>query len=220
MAQWIYNFGNGQADGDGAMKTLLGGKGAGLAQMTALGLPVPPGFTLTTEACAFYFSSGQQWPEELRGQLNAALEVLERRTERSLGSDSAPLLVSVRSGAAVSMPGMMDTVLNLGLNDVTVEALARQSSNPVFAWDSYRRFVQMFGDVVLGIHYTRFAKAQEAFCGDTNPSELDVDQLKQLTMAFQKVVADAGATFPQDPREQLEAAINAVFKSYNSHRAR
>ncbi|TNE89137.1 MAG: pyruvate, phosphate dikinase [Deltaproteobacteria bacterium] len=231
MSEWIYSFGDGVADGDGTMKSLLGGKGAGLAQMTALGLPVPPGFTITTAACSHYFGHGQAWPETLSSELDAALAKLEGRVGRKLGDASDPLLVSVRSGAAVSMPGMMDTVLNLGLNDETVQGLANQSANARFAWDSYRRFVQMFGDVVLGIHYTRFARAQKAFIeqlaaegkvdsSEANPSDLDVAQLTELTRIFQQVVADAGSEFPQEPKAQLAAAIDAVFKSYNSHRAR
>jgi pyruvate,orthophosphate dikinase len=220
MAKWIYAFADGKADGTGKMKALLGGKGAGLAEMTNLGLPVPPGFTITTEACTFFFRNGEQWPEGLQEELATALAALEASTKRGLGDPASPLLVSVRSGAAQSMPGMMDTILNLGLNDQTVEALGNQSGNPWFAWDSYRRFVQMFSDVVLGIHYTRFHRVQEEKYGTKPASELTVDELRQLVKAFQAVVAESGQEFPQEPHEQLRLAINAVFASYNTHRAR
>ena len=218
--RWIYSFANGEADGSAELKPLLGGKGAGLAEMTRLGLPVPPGFTITTSACTWFFSHGECWPDGLAAQLEKAIDALEAATGKQLGCTHDPLLVSVRSGAAVSMPGMMDTVLNLGLNDASCAALAARSGNPAFAWDSYRRFVQMFGDVVLGIHYTRFSKVEEAFCGDRAVADLDVDGLKALTGRLQGVITEYGHTFPQEPREQLRLAIDAVFKSYNSHRAR
>jgi len=218
--RWTYSFGAGSADGDGADKALLGGKGAGLAQMTKLGLPVPPGFTITTAACTWFFQNSEQWPAGLMDQINGAITLLESQMERSFGSTQAPLLVSVRSGAAVSMPGMMDTVLNLGLNDKTVEALARQSENPRFAWDSYRRFVQMFGDVVLGVHYTRFSQVERKFCGDRTLESLSVDDLKLLVPKLKAVISESGFAFPEDPRAQLVESVNAVFRSYNSHRAR
>ena len=218
--KWTYFFGNGNAEGKGDMKALLGGKGAGLAEMTGLGLPVPAGFTVTTEACSWFFEHDRQWPEGLDTQIHEAVARLESETGKAFGDVAAPLLVSVRSGAAVSMPGMMDTVLNLGLNDETVVALANNSGNAKFAWDSYRRVVQMFGDVVLGIHFTRFSKAQEAFCGDRRVEDLNAAELETLTGELKSVIAQAGHDFPQDPREQLTLAINAVFNSYNSHRAR
>jgi len=218
--KWTYFFGKGAAEGDGSMKPILGGKGAGLAEMTHLGLPVPAGFTVTTEACSWFFSHDRAWPETLASQVEAAVGRLERETGKRFGDSSEPLLVSVRSGAAVSMPGMMDTVLNLGLNDDTVQALAERSGNPAFAWDSYRRFVQMFGDVVLGIHYTRFSKAQEAFCDGEQVCDLDASQLEALTGVLKDVIGQAGHDFPQEPKEQLRLAIDAVFTSYNSHRAR
>ena len=218
--KWIYAFGNGEADGDGKQKVLLGGKGAGLAEMTNLGLPVPPGFTVSTEACAFFFKNNEQWPPGLEAEFDRALVVLEQRAKKTFGDRKVPLLVSVRSGAAASMPGMMDTILNLGLNDETVLGLAEQSGNPWFAWDSYRRFVQMFGDVVLGIHYTRFHRAQEDKFGQKPVSELSVEDLQALVAAFQKVIVDSGQKFPQDPAEQLRVSVNAVFASYNTHRAR
>ena len=218
--RWIYGFGDGEADGDGTMKPLLGGKGAGLAEMSLLGMPVPPGFTITTEVCNAYFAEDGAWPEGFREELAASLAVLEGRTGRSFGDPARPLLVSVRSGSPVSMPGMMDTVLNLGLNDATVEGLAAESEDPHFAWDAYRRFVQMYGDVVLGIHYTRFARAQEEFVGDRLPTDLSVEELRALTARLKAVVTQAGQPFPEDPAEQLEHAINAVFRSFNTHRAR
>ena len=219
MSRWIHSFETAVDAGAGADKALLGGKGAGLAEMTRLGLPVPPGFTITTEACTAFFSSSEAWPEGLEAELDAAVTALEERTGRQFGSTEAPLLVSVRSGAAVSMPGMMDTVLNLGLNHDTTEALARATGNPRFAWDSYRRFVQMFGDVVLGIHYTRFHRVQEAFLEGRNLEDLDAEGLQALSQRLEAEVSEIDA-FPTDPRQQLRFAIDAVFRSYNSHRAR
>ena len=218
--KWTYFFGNGAAEGNSSMKALLGGKGAGLAEMVNLGLPVPPGFTVTTEACSWFFSNGREWPAGLEEQLVTSVKALESATGKTFGDANDPLLVSVRSGAAVSMPGMMDTVLNLGLNDETVLALVKKSGNAQFAWDSYRRFVQMFGDVVLGIHYTRFSKAEAAFCNGRELADLNGDELKELTGLLQGVIAQSGHEFPQDANDQLRLAINAVFNSYNSHRAR
>ncbi len=227
-SRWIHSFaqpasGEPTASSTGAPvldKALLGGKGAGLTEMTRLGLPVPPGFTITTRACTHFFQNGEQWPAELQGELDAALAELETAAGKKFGDRKDPLLVSVRSGAAVSMPGMMDTILNLGLNDQTVLALAEASGNAKFAWDSYRRFITMFGDVVLGIHYTRFSRAEEEICKGRNPSDLSAEELSKLTGQLQEVVRDFGHAFPQDPREQLRFAIDAVFRSYNSHRAR
>ncbi len=216
----VYRFGGGTADGRGDMKDLLGGKGAGLAEMTSLGLPVPPGLTITTAVCRHYFQSGQSWPAGLEDELTQALRFVEAETGKVLGDPDNPLLVSVRSGAAVSMPGMMDTVLHLGLNDTTVEGLARRSGNPRFAWDSYRRFVAMFGDVVLGIHYTRFARVMDKLRGEREEQDLSVDELKALVAALKQVIVDAFGTFPEDPEEQLRLAINAVFRSFNTPRAR
>jgi pyruvate,orthophosphate dikinase len=216
--RWIHPFANGKAStGD---KELLGGKGYGLAEMTRLGLPVPPGFTITTHACTWFFQHDEKWPETLASELDAAVAVLEGAVGKKLGDAKNPLLVSVRSGAAQSMPGMMDTILNLGLNDVTVQGLAEGSGNPRFAWDSYRRFVTMFGDVVLGIHYTRFARAEEEICKGRPTSELEPAELAKLVAALQAVMLENGHTIPQDPREQLKYSIDAVFRSYNSHRAR
>jgi len=217
--RWIYAFDQ-RREGPGSDKQVLGGKGEGLAEMTRLGLPVPPGFTLTTAACTWFFQHGEQWPASLEGELDAAVAALEARAGKRLGDPRDPLLVSVRSGAAVSMPGMMDTILNLGLNDQTVLALAEASGDPRFAWDSYRRFVTMFGDVVLGIHYTRFSRAEEELSGGRPLAELPVDAFAKLVEGLQEVVREAGHAFPQDPRQQLRMAIDAVFRSYNSHRAR
>ena len=218
--RYVYRFGGGAADGRVDMKPLLGGKGAGLAEMTNLGLPVPPGFTITTEACGFFFASGEDWPDTLWDDVVESISVVEAQTGKSFGSADNPLLFSVRSGAAVSMPGMMDTVLNLGLNDATTEGLARRSGNPRFAWDSYRRFIGMFGDVVLGIHYTRFARVLDQHRKGAEESELTVDQLKALVADLKEVVADNYGEFPSDPHDQLRLAINAVFRSFNTPRAR
>jgi pyruvate,orthophosphate dikinase len=229
MSTWVHPFTSTDVPTDrAARKALLGGKGSGLTEMTAMGLPVPPGFTLTTHACVWFFEHGESWPAgadgDLAAQIEAALADLESRTGKRLGDPSRPLLVSVRSGAPVSMPGMMDTVLNLGLNDTTVAALAVGTGRPRFAWDSYRRFVEMFGDVVLGIHYTQFSRATADFsrqhCQGVEPSEMTAEQLEALTGHLRDVIARHGLAFPQDPREQLKLAINAVFRSYNSHRAR
>jgi len=216
---FVYSFGDGKADGNATMKPLLGGKGANLAEMTNLGLPVPPGFTITTEVCGLFFAQGG-WPSGLQDEVDAALAALEGRVGKKFGDPDRPLLVSVRSGAAVSMPGMMDTILNLGLNDVTVEGLARASGDPRFAWDSYRRFVTMYGDVVLGIHYTRFHRVEEEILGTRAFNDLDSAELKSFVMRLKAVITDAGQVFPEDPREQLKHAIDAVFGSYNTHRAR
>ena len=220
--QWVYGFGDKSLPTGSDIKALLGGKGAGLATMTRMGLPVPPGFTISTEACTWFFANGQQWPEGLVGQVNQALVALEAEVGKELADEANPLLVSVRSGAAVSMPGMMDTVLNLGLNDVTVSGLASRSGDARFAWDSYRRFIQMFGDVVLGIHYTQFSRVERGFCStaEKEMTDLDADELKALCDLLKKVIDEVGQAFPQDPREQLRLAIDAVFRSYNSHRAR
>ena len=214
MGTWIKTF----AD-DGSVEE-LGTKGHGLSAMMRLGLPVPPGFTITTPTCAAFFAEGEQWPEGLDAELDEAIEQLERATGRTFGDTSDPLLVSVRSGAVVSMPGMMDSVLDLGLNAETTEALARRTGDARFAWDSYRRFVQLFGDVVLGIHYTRFSRAQKMVLGSQSLESLDAEGMKRVALALEDVVAQHGHAFPKDPRDQLKYAIDAVFRSYNSHRAR
>lgn len=218
--KFVYSFGNGQAEGRSDMKQVLGGKGAGLAEMTNLGLPVPPGFTISTAACSHFFSNEESWPETLDGEVQRALSMVETQTGKTFGDPGNPLLFSVRSGAAVSMPGMMDTVLNLGLNDTVVEGLAQATGNARFAWDSYRRFVTMFGDVVLGIHYSRFARAGDKLRGTREEKDLSIEELKALVTALKQVIIDNFGSFPSDPRDQLRLAINAVFKSFNTPRAR
>ena len=172
MSTLIYNFGDNTADGGAELKHLLGGKGANLGEMSRLGLPVPPGFTITTEVCTRFFANGGEWVDGLADNIETSMQALEERTGRQFGSSTNPLLVSVRSGAPVSMPGMMDTILNLGLNDETVEGLATQTGNARFAYDAYRRFVKMFGDVVLGIHYALFNRAETDFKRGKSDSEI------------------------------------------------
>jgi pyruvate,orthophosphate dikinase len=218
LARYVYDF----TEGDKDQKDLLGGKGANLAEMTKLGLPVPPGFTITTEACREYLAQGSE-PGELRVQLTTALRQLEDAIGRRLGDRHDPLLVSVRSGAKFSMPGMMDTVLNIGLNDASVKGLAEVSGNERFAWDSYRRLLQMFGKTVLEMPGEVFADALDkakAAKGVANDLELDVDDLKGLVGLFKQAILDhSGAEFPQHPREQLDLAVRAVFNSWNTDRA-
>ncbi|MBL8804920.1 MAG: pyruvate, phosphate dikinase [Planctomycetes bacterium] len=224
---WVYRFGDGAADGDRSMGELLGGKGANLAEMCRMGLPVPPGFTLSTEVCAYYYAHGRSYPRGLAQQVDAALAALERSLGKRFGATENPLLVSVRSGARVSMPGMMDTVLNLGLNDTTVEALARASGNARFAWDAYRRFVQMYADVVLGLKAVHadvspFSAALDELKrerGVREDTQLTADDLRELVRRFKALVAEHGHSFPDDPREQLWGAIGAVFGSWMNDRA-
>ena len=221
--KWVYFFGAGQTEGRADMKNLLGGKGANLAEMANLGIEVPPGFTITTEACNEFYRRGKQWPEGLEEQVKENLRKLEQAMGRRFGDPNNPLLVSVRSGARVSMPGMMDTVLNLGLNDVTVQGLARQSNNERFAYDSYRRFIQMYGDVVLGVPRHLFEERLEAkkkARGVTEDPQLTAQDLKELVEEFKEIVRQQkGQDFPSDPWEQLRGAINAVFNSWNNPRA-
>ncbi|MFN8037264.1 MAG: pyruvate, phosphate dikinase [Acidimicrobiia bacterium] len=218
--KYVYAF----EEGSKEQKYLLGGKGANLAEMTNLGLPVPPGFTITTEACNAYMDRDEQLPEGLLDEVDAALAALEGKMGKRLGDGGDPLLVSVRSGAPFSMPGMMDTVLNLGLNDASVRGLAKQTGNERFAYDSYRRFVQMFGKIVLDVKAERFEEALEDLVTDAevrNETELSPEQLRGLVGAFKGIVkADAGVDFPNEPKEQLRYAIEAVFKSWNGRRAR
>ncbi|GAA2452165.1 pyruvate, phosphate dikinase [Streptomyces mauvecolor] len=217
--KFVYDFTEGNRD----LKDLLGGKGANLAEMTNLGLPVPPGFTITTEACKVYLESGDE-PAELRDEVGAHLDALQQTMGKKLGQADDPLLVSVRSGAKFSMPGMMDTVLNIGLSDESVAGLAQQSGDERFAWDSYRRLIQMFGKTVLGVDGELFeealddAKAAKKVTVDT---DLDAGDLKKLVKQFKKIVkAEAGRDFPQDPREQMDLAIRSVFESWNTDRAK
>jgi pyruvate,orthophosphate dikinase len=218
--QFVYRFGEEKTEGDASMKPLLGGKGAALAEMCNLGLPVPPGFTITTDACVHFFGNEDQWPNSLWPEVLEGLKEVERATGKGFGDPDNPLLVSVRSGAPVSMPGMMDTVLNLGLNDITVAGLAKKSGNPRFAYDSYRRFITMFGDVVLGIHYTRFARAADQVRQGREEADLSVDELKTLITTLKAVIEEGHGHFPEHPQDQLRLAINAVFRSFNTPRAR
>ncbi|HVQ89407.1 MAG TPA: pyruvate, phosphate dikinase [Mycobacteriales bacterium] len=218
MPKFVYDFAEGNKD----LKDLLGGKGANLAEMTNLGLPVPPGFIISTEACKAYLDSGSE-PAALSAEVTEHLTVLERAMGKTLGDPSDPLLVSVRSGAKFSMPGMMETVLNIGLNDESVRGLAAQAGNERFAWDSYRRLIQMFGKTVLGIdgeHFEEAIDAAKTAKGTSNDLDLDADDLHGIVDQFKKIVVDhAGRDFPQEPREQMDLAVRAVFNSWNAPRA-
>ena len=218
-----YFFAEGQAEGNAKMKNILGGKGANLAEMTALGLPVPAGFTISTEVCQSFFDAGEKLPAEVLAAVDEALTRLEAVTGKKMGSSSMPLLVSVRSGARASMPGMMDTILNLGLNDQTVEVLAKASGNPRFAWDAYRRFLQMYSNVVMGMNGSFLEVILEDLKHDKgykNDTDMTAEDLKGLVSKYKKNIAEhTGASFPMDPREQLLGAISAVFKSWNTPRA-
>ena len=224
MTKWVYRFGAGSAEGEAAMKELLGGKGANLAEMSGLGLPVPPGFTITTEACNAYTQAGDQYPEGLEAEVKAAITHLEGLIDRGFGDAARPLLVSVRSGARASMPGMMDTVLNLGLNDETVQGLAKLSGDERFAFDSYRRFITMYSDVVLGVGHDIFEEILETFKEDegyTLDTELSAEDWKTLVVRYKQAVEDhLDRAFPQDPAEQLWGAIGAVFGSWMNQRAK
>src|SRR6202171_2698009 len=217
--KWVYLF----REGSGDQKDLLGGKGAGVAEMTRAGMPVPPGFTITTEACREYYARGHKVPEGLWEQAETALGQVEEQTGKHLGDPRNPLLVSVRSGAKFSMPGMMDTVLNLGLNPETLEGLAKLTNDRRFALDAYRRFIQMFGKIVLGIDAEKFEKrlelAKEKGKVKTD-AELKHDQLEKLLKEFKDVILkESGKPFPDDPLDQLRASIEAVFSSWNNKRA-
>ena len=219
MKKWVYEFHEGNAD----MRPLLGGKGANLAEMTNLGLPIPNGFTVTTEACTDYYTQGKQISQEIQDQIFAALAVLEQQRGKKFGDESDPLLVSVRSGARASMPGMMDTILNLGLNDVSVEGFAKKTGNPRFAYDSYRRFIQMFSDVVMEMSKSFFegilTEIKEAK-GAKYDTDLTADDLKEVIARYKAIYAEKmGAEFPQDPKVQLMEAVKAVFRSWDNPRA-
>src|SRR5262247_3338636 len=226
-AKHVYLFGNKKADCDGSMKPLLGGKGANLAEMTRIGLPVPPGFTITTEVCTYYYAHKKTYPKELQKQMEAGVANMEKIMGTKFGSTSGmPLLVAVRSGARDSMPGMMDTILNLGLNDQTVVALVKATGNERFAWDCYRRFIQMYGDVVLGVQkqpnedHEPFEVVigqlkEERYHEDIDDTKLSVSDMKELVTRFKKLVNErTGKQFPNDPWEQLYGSIGAVFGSW------
>lgn len=223
MTKWVYSFGDGSAEGSAEMRNLLGGKGANLAEMCTLGLPVPPGFTINTDVCTAYYDHDKTFPDGLKEQVSEALEKIEKTLDKKFGCSDNPLLVSVRSGARASMPGMMDTVLNLGLNDISVEGLAAQSNNPRFAYDSYRRFIQMYSDVVLGVDHYNFEEIldlKKREKGVVNDTELDDNDLKEIVDLFKEEVKKiSGQSFPQDPHEQLWGAISAVFNSWMNQRA-
>ncbi|HEY8875016.1 MAG TPA: PEP/pyruvate-binding domain-containing protein, partial [Stellaceae bacterium] len=223
MTKWVYSFGGGAAEGRADMKDLLGGKGANLAEMSNLALPVPPGFTITTEVCTHFYEREKTYPPELKKEAGAALAAVERAIGAKFGDPKKPLLVSVRSGARASMPGMMDTVLNLGLNDRTVEGLARESGDERFAYDSYRRFLQMYGQVVLGIehhHFEELIENHKLESGALLDTELDAADWRAIVAGFKDVVAaQTGKPFPQDVHEQLWGAIGAVFGSWMNARA-
>jgi pyruvate, orthophosphate dikinase len=223
MGKWVYAFGGGKAEGRAGMRNLLGGKGAGLAEMAHLGVPVPPGFTITTEVCTYFYQNGKTYPKELKAKVDAALAEVGRITGKKFGDGENPLLVSVRSGARASMPGMMDTVLNLGLNDATVAALAKKSGDRRFAYDSYRRFVTMYADVVLGIGHDHFEeildehKERNGYALDT---DLEAGDWEELVSVFkQRIEQETGKAFPQDPQAQLWGAVGAVFGSWMNQRA-
>lgn len=221
--KYVYKFSKDVTEGDRSMRELLGGKGANLAEMCTIGLPVPPGFTVTTEACRFYSEHEHAWPDELKAQVAEGIKHTEDALGRKLGDPSNPLLVSVRSGAAVSMPGMMDTVLNLGMNDAVAEGLAKQTGNERFAFDSYRRFIDMFGDVVMGVpheHYEHAISALKEKRGVEEDVQLTAADLRELVSEYKAIYQKhTGNSFPEDPEEQLRLAINAVFGSWDSDRA-
>src|ERR1044071_3542878 len=223
MAKWVYTFGDGAAEGAADMRNLLGGKGANLAEMANLGLPVPPGFTISTEVCTYFYANNKTYPKELEAQVKDALDHVARITGRKFGDAKDPLLVSVRSGGRASMPGMMDTVLNLGLNDVTVEALAKSSGDARFAFDSYRRFITMYSDVVLGVGHDHFEeilemhKEQKGYGLDTDLTAEDWAELIKRYKARDK--EETGDDFPQEPTKQLWGAVGAVFGSWMNQRA-
>ncbi|MGH1397860.1 MAG: pyruvate, phosphate dikinase [Alphaproteobacteria bacterium] len=223
MSKWVYSFGAENNEGDATMRNLLGGKGSNLAEMASLGLPVPPGFTITTDLCTAYYDNDKSYPDELKAQVEAALAGVESQIDAKFGSSENPLLLSVRSGARVSMPGMMDTVLNLGLNDDTVEGLAAQSGDERFAYDSYRRFIQMYGDVVLGVDHHEFEDVIERYKRDENlkqDTDITATGWKEIVGEYKALVErELGRPFPTDPHEQLWGAIGAVFDSWMVPRA-
>src|SRR5713226_4674812 len=223
MAKWVYTFGDGKAEGGAQMRDLLGGKGANLAEMASLGLPVPPGFTITTEVCTYFYQHDKRYPADLKQQVEAALGHVGKVAGKRFGDRADPLLVSVRSGARASMPGMMDTVLNLGLNDETVDALAERAADRRFAYDSYRRFIAMYCNVVLGMEHHHFEEILQDYKdrnGHGLDTDLDADDWAKIVARYKEgVQAELGRPFPQDPHEQLWGAIGAVFGSWMNARA-
>lgn len=223
MDKWVYEFGDGRAEGSAEMRNLLGGKGANLAEMSSLGLPVPPGFTVTTDVCTYYYANSRTFPGSLKEEVENALSTIADLTGRRFGDDENPLLMSVRSGARSSMPGMMDTVLNLGLNDKSVETISAQSGDARFAYDSYRRFIQMYSDVVMGLDHHAFEDILESFkhrAGYVLDTDLTADDWKAIVVEYKKLVEDELETpFPQDPKDQLWGGIGAVFQSWMAPRA-
>ena len=231
--KYVYDFGK-KTDGDAKLRELLGGKGANLAEMARIGLPVPPGFTISTEVCTHYYANKRTYPKVLDSQIRKSVELMEKQLGKKLGDLKTPLLLSVRSGARDSMPGMMDTILNLGLNEETVEALASSSGNARFAWDCYRRFIQMYGDVVMGVQklpsedHDPFEEIIEKFKaeifpkqkGEVDDSKISVTQMKELVNRFKILVKKrTGKDFPTCPWEQLEGSVGAVFGSWMNDRA-
>ncbi len=223
MAKWVYSFGGGKSEGASAMKNLLGGKGANLAEMANLGLPVPPGFTISTEVCTYFYANGRSYPADLAAQVEAALAHVGQLAGHTFGDPNDPLLVSVRSGARASMPGMMDTVLNLGLNDSTVESVARSAGDERFAWDSYRRFIQMYSNVVLDVEHHNFEEILEVYKdqkGYRQDTDLKAADWRNVVASYKEAVQrETGKAFPQDPKEQLWGAVGAVFSSWMNQRA-
>ena len=221
--KWVYSYGKKKCEGNASMRNLLGGKGVGLADMTSIGVPVPPGFTITTEVCTYYYDHNNTYPPNLDAQIEDALKLVEEEVGKKFGDESDPLLVSVRSGARVSMPGMMDTILNLGLNDKSVEGLAAKTGNARFAYDSYRRFMQMFADIVMGVPHSNFEKilsAEKEKAGVKLDYDLKEDNIKNVVAEYKKMVKETkGLDFPQDVKEQLKQAYHAVFNSWNNPRA-
>ena len=223
MSKWVYDFGFGNADGNASMRDILGGKGANLAEMNKLGISVPPGFTISTKVCDYYYAYEKTFPNELKDQVNNSIKNIEEKLEFNFGGGKHPLLVSVRSGSRASMPGMMDTVLNLGLNDKTVIDLSIASDDKRFALDSYRRFIQMYSDIVLGVPHSDFEEILEEEKISNNvmlDTELSEESLEQLVKRYKEYVKETTKKdFPQDPYEQLWGAISAVFDSWKNQRA-
>ncbi|MBD3354667.1 pyruvate, phosphate dikinase, partial [Candidatus Woesearchaeota archaeon] len=221
--KYVYFFSAEQSEGKKEMKSFLGGKGANLAEMSNIGIPVPPGFTISAKVCKIYYENDQEYPEKVLKEIDENLEKLEKTMGKKLGDPEDPLLVSVRSGAAISMPGMMDTVLNLGLNDISIKGLIKKTENERFSWDSYRRFIQMFGDVVMNVEHAKFEEALEeakATKGVEYDTELEAEDLKKLVSKYKEIYKqETGENFPQEPKRQLQKAIDAVFGSWNNPRA-